>query len=329
MRRTFRILFGVSLAGIVVAGAVAMWAYAIYTGPGPLVEPTTLVISPGAGLRPIAAQLEKAGVIRNPFIFLVAARLEGRHTALKAGEYAFDPYISQKAVLAKLVQHDTVVRRVTIPEGRTSVEIITLLEEAEGLTGIIENLPNDGTLLPETYHYALGDTRVGVIERMQAEMARTLDELWRVRMDGLPFDDKADALVLASIVEKETAVPEERPRIAAVFINRLRRNMRLQSDPTVVYALTGGGGPLGREVTRLDLQTDHPYNTYMYPGLPPGPISNPGRASIEAVLNPLITEELYFVADGTGGHAFAKTLDEHNRNVARWRQFQRRNGKVE
>ncbi len=326
MRRTLNLLLGLALFAVIVAGGTAMWGYFVFTGPGPLTGPVSVVIPTGAGLRPIAAQLETAGVIRNPFVFILAARVRGQHGSLKAGEYAFDSAVSQQAVLEKLVQHDTVVRRVTIPEGLTSVEILALLEEAEGLVGVIETLPDEGALLPETYHFAYGDPRVGVLERMEAEMAQALDELWRVRMDGLPFTDKEEALTLASIVEKETSVPEERPRIAAVFINRLQRNMRLQSDPTVVYALTGGRGPLGRELTRLDLKTDHPYNTYEYPGLPPGPISNPGRASIEAVLNPLITDELYFVADGTGGHAFAKTLEEHNRNVARWRRLQKNAG---
>lgn len=323
MRRTFNLLLGLALFAVIVAGGTAMWGYFVFTGPGPLAGTVNVVVPAGAGLRPIAAQLETAGIIRNPFVFIISARLRSQHASLKAGEYAFDAAISQQDVLEKLVSHDTVVRRVTVPEGLTSVEILATLEEAEGLVGVIEALPDEGALLPETYHFAYGDSRVDVLARMEAEMNRALDELWRVRMDGLPFSTKEEALTLASIVEKETSVPEERARIAAVFINRLQRNMRLQSDPTVVYALTGGRGPLGRELTRLDLKTDHPYNTYVYPGLPPGPISNPGRASIEAVLNPLITDELYFVADGSGGHAFSKTLEEHNRNVARWRRLQR------
>jgi len=323
MRRTLNLLLGLVLFGVIVAGGTAMWGYFVFTGPGPLPGPVNLVVPAGAGLRPIAAQLETAGVIRNPFVFIVAARLRNLHGSLKAGEYAFDVSVSQEAVLDKLVRHDTVVRRITIPEGLTSVEILTLLEETDGLDGVIESLPDEGALLPETYHFAYGDARADILVRMESEMSQALDELWRVRMEGLPFSSKEEALTLAAIVEKETSVPEERPRIAAVFINRLQRKMRLQSDSTVVYALTGGLCPLGRDLTRLDLKTDHPYNTYEYPGLPPGPISNPGRASIEAVLNPLITDELYFVADGTGGHAFAKSLQEHNRNVARWRRLRK------
>lgn len=223
--------------------------------------------------------------------------------------------------LAKLVEGDTVVRKVTVPEGLTSTEIVALINEAEGLSGEIESVPPEGSLLPETFHFTYGDPRNALIERMQADMKRLLDGLWEGRAEDLPISTPEEAVILASIIEKETAVAGERPQVASVFVNRLNRGMPLQSDPTVVYALTDGEGPLGRPLTRQDWKVDSPYNTYANSGLPPGPIANPGRESLEAALQPAETEFLYFVADGSGGHAFAKTLAEHNRNVAKWRRI--------
>ncbi len=226
--------------------------------------------------------------------------------------------------LELMVSGKTVARRLTLPEGLTSFEVVALVQKAEGLEGEVQAVPPEGTLLPETYHYARGETRAEVVARMGRALDQVLDELWPERAPGLPISSPEQAVVLASIVEKETAVADERPLVASVFVNRLKKGMRLQSDPTVVYGLTGGKGPLGRALTRKDLQTPSPYNTYLADGLPPGPIANPGRASIEAVLNPAKTEYLYFVADGDGGHRFAKTLAEHNRNVAQWRKRQRK-----
>jgi UPF0755 protein len=197
------------------------------------------------------------------------------------------------------------------------------LEAAEGLTGPLPDPPPQGSLLPETYFFENGETRAAMLARMQKAMTDALAELWPQRAENLPFDTPEQAVVLASIVEKETGVAAERPQVASVFVNRLRRGMPLQSDPTVIFALTGGEADLGRPLLRADLQVDHPVNTYVVNGLPPTPIANPGRASLEAVLNPAETDFLYFVADGTGGHAFARTLAEHNRNVARWRAVQR------
>ncbi|HSR71798.1 MAG TPA: endolytic transglycosylase MltG, partial [Kiloniellales bacterium] len=202
----------------------------------------------------------------------------------------------------------------------TSQEAVTLIEQAEYLDGEIETVPPEGSLLPETYHYSRGDRREAVLERMRAALTDALAELWPRRVEGLPLSSPREAVILASIVEKETGLAEERPMIASVFYNRLRGGMRLQSDPTVVYGLAGGSGALGRPLTRADLQTPTPFNTYLIDGLPPEPISNPGRAAIEAVLQPAETEYLYFVADGNGGHRFAETLAEHNRNVAEWRR---------
>ena len=195
-----------------------------------------------------------------------------------------------------------------------------MLAATPALAGEMAPVPAEGSLLPETYHYGRGDRRAALIARMAAAMDETLAELWQGRAEGLPFDSPPAAMVLASIVEKETGLAAERRHVAGVFVNRLRRGMRLQSDPTVIYGLTGGAGPLGRPLTRADLETDHPYNTYRIDGLPPHPIANPGREAIAAVLDPLPTGDLYFVADGSGGHVFAPTLDEHNRNVANWRR---------
>jgi UPF0755 protein len=212
-------------------------------------------------------------------------------------------------------------RRLTLPEGLTSAEAVVLINGAEALDGDAGETPVEGSLLPETYHYVRGDLRTELVRRMQRSLDETIDELWPRRAEDLPLADKREAIILASIVEKETGIPEERPRVASVFVNRLRAGMRLQSDPTVAYGISGGSGPLGRALTRQDLQTPSPYNTYLNDGLPPGPISNPGRAAIEAVLNPADTKFLYFVASGNGGHAFAKTLEEHNRNVEQWRKL--------
>jgi UPF0755 protein len=217
----------------------------------------------------------------------------------------------------------TVKHRLTIPEGLTSAEIVALVAAAPDLEGSVPAaLPADGSLLPETYFFSKGDTREQLLERMRKGMSDALAELWPARDGAVALKTVAEAVTLASIVEKETGLAAERPRVASVFFNRLAQGMPLQSDPTVIYALTGGKGPLGRALLRADLQVASPYNTYANPGLPPGPIANPGRASLEAVLHPDSTKDLYFVADGSGGHAFAATLDEHNRNVAAWRKQQ-------
>jgi UPF0755 protein len=224
-------------------------------------------------------------------------------------------------VIAMLAKGETVARRLTVAEGLTVSEIFQLLQSTDGLAGELPPPPAEGSLLPETYFYAFGDSRVGLVRRMEDAMRQTLDELWPQRAEDLPLRTRREALILASIVDKETGVADERDRVAAVFINRLRRGMRLQADPTVIYGLTEGNGALGRELNRQDWEHDSAYNTYQIDGLPPGPIGNPGRASIEAVLRPAPVDYLYFVADGTGGHVFARTLAEHNRNVAQWRKI--------
>lgn len=310
--------------------AVAVWAGLSvndYLSQGPLLEEKIVLIERGSGVSAIAAKLKAEGVIDKPFIFKIAARLTDKHSSLKAGEYQFVAGISMAEVLNKMHEGDTFDRAITIAEGLTSWQVVQRLNANETLTGDITDIPAEGSLLPETYHFIAGDTRGAKIAEMQAAMTKTIDELWEGRAENLPFDTKEQAIVLASIVEKETGVGEERERVAGVFVNRLRLGMPLQTDPTVIYAITkgkiqeGGQGPLGRRLLSKDLQTDSPYNTYKNAGLPPGPIANPGRAAIAATLNPEAHDYIYFVADGTGGHAFGRTLAEHNANVAKWRRI--------
>ncbi len=320
--------FLIVFSAILAAGA-GLWAYHEYTRAGPLTEPALFVVESGQGVATISARLAADGIIAEPLLFRGAARLTGADKAIKAGEYRFEPGLSMVALLQKL-EDGAVYRRVlTIPEGLTSWQIVQLLNDTEGLRGEITEIPPEGSLLPETYHYVWGDDRQAKLDRMRQAMKETLDQLVRDRPDGGPLLSEAEVVILASIVEKETSVAAERRRVAGVFVNRLEKGMKLQTDPTVIYALTEGRiqdegqGPLGRRLLRKDLQFESPYNTYKYPGLPPGPIANPGRASLEAVLNPEEHEYYYFVADGTGGHAFGKTLEEHNRNVAQWRTIRR------
>jgi UPF0755 protein len=324
--RLIRLVAIVLLAVFLAAGGVAVWAYRVTVAPGALQETKTTVIARGSGVRDIAYQLARASIIERPRLFELLVLFRGAQQDLRAGEYAFGPGTSMQGALDILREGRTVVRRVTLAEGLTSKEMVAALAHAEGLEGTIEAPPPDGSLLPDTYHYSYGDNRGEILSRMTKAMDGVLAELWAKRAADLPLASPTEALILASIVEKETAVPSERARIAAVFVNRLRKGMRIESDPTVVYGLTDGAGPLGRALTRGDLKRDHPYNTYRIAGLPPGPICNPGRDSLAAVMNPLATDEYYFVADGTGGHAFARTLEEHNRNVARWRTLKRANG---
>ncbi len=322
MRRFLSVLIVLTLAGVCAVAGAWLWLQDQVHAAGPLAQERVVVIEPGSGLNSIAARLADVGVIESDFIFRIQARLSGSAAQLKAGEYAFAAGISADDVLAKIVAHDVVVRFVTVPEGLTTPQIEDLLRDTAGLNGGVPAGLENGTLLPETYGFSLGDSRSDLVARMSQAMDRTVTELWDVRAPNLPLDTPREAVILASIVEKETGVAAERARVAAVFINRLRRGMRLQSDPTVAYGVDPSGA-LGRPLRRSDLDTPTPYNTYVISGLPPGPICHPGRASLAAVLNPIESDELYFVADGTGGHAFARTLAEHNRNVARWRRIER------
>ncbi len=315
-------LFAVILIGAAATGGIVVWAYNAVHAPGPLSEPQVYVVPRGAALVTIASDLELAGAIDDGELFMGYARYRRAHRSLRAGEYELPAGASMADILDLLVSGKTVLHRVTIPEGLTSYQAAALINEAAPMTGTAE-IPPEGSILPETYTFTRDEDRAALVGRMREAMARTLAELWEQRAPDLPIKTPEEAVILASIVERETGIPEERPRVAAVFVNRLRKGMRLQSDPTIIYALSEGRGRLDRQLLFKDLELEDPYNTYRVRGLPPGPICNPGRASMAAVLNPPDTRELYFVADGTGGHVFAETLAEHERNVRNWRKIER------
>ena len=320
MRRVFLSILCLSfLAGFLSYGYSSFEDYR--SGVGPSTEEKIVLLPRGSGLNAIVNRLDRAGVIEHPWLFQIAVRLGGHDRKLKAGEYAFEAGISPKDIITKLTEGKSLLRRFTVIEGQTVAEVFRLLDNAEGLTGDLPEKPKEGTLLPETYLYSQGDTKANLIKRMQDAMTAVLERAWKDRDNDLPYASPEEALIMASIVDKETSVPEERFEVAAVFVNRLRLGMRLQSDPTIIYGLTEGQGPLDRELTRQDWKLDDPYNTYVIDALPPGPIGNPGKSSIEAVMHPADVDYLFFVADGSGGHAFAVTLDEHNDNVARWRRI--------
>lgn len=323
MRNLLKVLTIFAIAAVLTAGGVFAWGYRTFHAPAENLESVTIVIQPGSSLRTIAGQLAEHGLVRDARVFALGARLDPRHTRLTAGEYRFPAQVSALEIIDKLARHDVVQHTVTVPEGLTSTEIAALLSTETGLDGEIETIPSEGSLLPETYQYTHGATRRMILDRMAEGLDDLKTTLWPNRAADLPIDSWDEAVILASIVEKETGVASERGKVAGVFVNRLRRGMRLQSDPTVSYGITQGKTGLGRPLTKADLRTKTPYNTYVIDGLPPGPICNPGRDAIAAVLNPTPTKALYFVADGTGGHAFANTLAEHNRNVAKWRRLQK------
>jgi UPF0755 protein len=314
-----------TLAGVFLLALI--WAAWSYQGPGPKAprgEVTNVILRKGAGVTEIASTLERAHVVGSASIFVAASQVTGAGRHLKAGEYEFPSRTPMAKVLSAIRDGKIVRHQVTVPEGMTSQAVVDELTNIPILTGAVAT-PPEGSILPETYQYSRGEDRSAVLARMISARDALVTLLWSKRQDGLPFTTPDEAVTLASIVEKETGLPSERPRVAAVFINRLRAGQRLQSDPTIIYGITGGK-PLGRGIRASELIANTPYNTYVIPGLPPGPIANPGRASLAAVLDPPKTTELYFVADGTGGHVFASTYEQHAKNVARWRAVERAKG---
>ena len=285
---------------------------------GPRLNLTSVVVPKGASLKTVAEELSRAGVIDKPWLFGIMARINGLAKHLKAGEYQFMPGISLQAAMDKIARGEVFFRRITIPEGLTSGQIMYLIANYPDLEGEIDLDVKEGELLPETYSFELGASRNSIILQARAAMQKALEEVWASRDSSLPLKDVNELLTLASIIEKETGVPEERPLVASVFLNRLKKGMRLQTDPTVIYAITEGETSFGRSLKRADLKIDSPYNTYLNYGLPPGPICNPGREALMAAARPQQSDYLYFVADGKGGHRFARSLNEHNRNVKAW-----------
>ncbi len=320
--RVFLSFFLGALVVAIACGVAIFYGYREYARPGPLAQAKIFEIEKGLGTPEIAAKLEKAGIISNANAFSAAAFLTGSRGSLKAGEYEFPASAAMRDVMNLLVSGKSILYKVSIPEGWTTSMALARLGQNSVLMGEVTALPQEGAIMPDTYVFKRGMTRQKLIEEMTAAQIKLLDEIWAKRSSGLALRSKEEAVVLASIVEKETAVASERPLIASVFLNRLAKGMRLQSDPTIIYGIVGGKGKLDRRLTKSDITKPTPYNTYTIDGLPPGPIANPGRASLEAVVNPPHTTYLYFVADGSGGHAFASTLQEHNRNVARWRNLE-------
>lgn len=314
------------LAAFCVAAAslVSYLEAGAFAAPGPATAETVLVIAPGTSLNAIANRLETEGVVRHAMWFRLAVLRRGGAEALRAGEYAIPAQASMADIYDMVLQGRTIQHRITVAEGLTSAQAVRLINADPVLIGEPVEAPPQGTLLPETYLFERGTRREEILERMRTAQQELLDMLWTTRAGELPFDTPEEAVILASIVEKETSIAEERRRIAAVFINRLRSGMRLESDPTIIYGLTGGE-PLGHGLRVSEIAEPNPYNTYQIDGLPPTPICNPGSDAIAAVLDPPETDERFFVADGTGGHVFASTLNEHARNVAAWRAIERQN----
>lgn len=312
-------------------GILSVTLQSSFDQPGPLGHTTVAVIPKGEGVYEIASRLEREGIISDRRMFMaqyLAERLytnyaEGKPIQLKAGEFEIRKQASLRQVLDTLSEGRTILYRITIPEGLTSAQIVERLKAEPNLEGEIGQIPPEGSLLPDTFKFSRGMPRQELVDRMRTEQQRLLATLWEKRQKNLPFETPAQAMTLASIVEKETGRADERSRVAGVFVNRLRSRMRLQSDPTIVYGIIGGQGSLGRPIARSDIDTRTAYNTYQIDGLPPGPICNPGRSAIEATLDPAKTTDLYFVADGTGGHTFSASLKDHNSAVQTWRRVER------
>jgi UPF0755 protein len=321
------VIVGNAIISIFLIVAVAA-GYALYVGkqrfaaPGPLQQDRVVNVPRGAGIRDIGEVLSREGVIDQPWIFVVGALLLKSHEGLKAGEYEFKAHASLSEVVTTMSEGKVVPHQISIPEGLTSEQIVARLMDDDVLSGNINEIPAEGSMLPDTYNFTRGMSRAQLIQHMQHAQQRLVTDIWERRSPDLPLKTPDQLVILASLIEKETGKADERTRIAAVFVNRLKQKIRLQSDPTIIYGLVGGKGTLGRPIMKSEIDQPTPYNTYQIDGLPPGPIANPGRAALEAAANPARTRELYFVADGTGGHAFAESYEQHQKNVLRLRQLQ-------
>ncbi len=304
-------------------GATLFFGKQRYDAPGPLAQDKVVDIPRGLGSRQIAELLERQGVIDEPWVFIGGVLVRKARGELKHGEYRFQAHASMASVVDTMIEGKVVQHALTVPEGLTSEQVVARLLDDDALSGPITQIPREGTLLPDTYKYTRGMTREQMIRRMQRDDQRVLAEVWARRSPDLPLTTPQELVTLASIVEKETGKADERSRVAAVFINRLKRKMRLQSDPTIIYGLTGGKGSLGHALLKSEMERPNPYNTYQIDGLPPGPIANPGRASLDAVANPARTKDLYFVADGSGGHVFSENYQQHIKNVAHLRGLEK------
>lgn len=309
----------------IVAGGVFLYAKRSFEGRGPLAADSTFAVKEGAGLNTIANNLEEGGMITSSRIFALGVGAAGKASALKAGEYEIKAGSSMRDIMDVIASGKSILASLTIPEGLTVEQAFQRIAGSDVLTGDMPAvMPPEGSLAADTQRFTRGMDRQKIIDKMMADQAELVNSIWTSRAPDLPVKDVNEFVTLASIVEKETGIASERPQVAAVFVNRLRKGMRLQSDPTILYGLFGGKGrPADRPIYQSDIEKPTPYNTYVIDGLPPGPIANPGRAALEAVAHPADSDALYFVADGSGGHVFASTLQEHNRNVAKWRDIQK------
>jgi UPF0755 protein len=315
-------LLSLIVLAIVIVGAVFFYGVTTFNADGPIAEDTTFTVEPGNSVATIANRLQEQGLVTNAYVFRFGTVALNRDTGIRAGEFEIATGSSMADILRELTEGRPIQRGITVPEGFTTWQVVQRVNAAENLTGEIEVMPAEGAILPGTYDYQRGDTRQSVIDRMVAAMDAAVAEVWETRNPDLPLSTPAELVTLASIVERETGVADEREQVAGVFVNRLNISMRLQSDPTIIYGITMGEGSLGRGLRRSEIDQLTPYNTYQIDGLPPGPIANPGIESLRAVANPAETDALYFVADGTGGHAFARTYGEHRQNVAFWRRIE-------
>ena len=326
--QTLNAMLSLIVLGLVAVGALFYYAIVQFNKPGQITEDTVFAVSEGSGLNSVAGELEAQGIIDNRYIFRFGAIAHELNKGLKRGEYLLPANASMKEVLDTLVNGRPVQYDVTIPEGFTSWQVVERLLAHEDLTGEIAERPAEGSLLPNTYSFERGTDRQVIIDEMKKAQADALEQIWAGRDQNIPIETKEELVILASIVEEEAGGVDDRPLVAGVFINRLNKGMRLQSDPTIIYGITKGEGTLGRGLKRSEIDAKTEYNTYQIDGLPPGPISNPGLEALKAVANPEATDALFFVADGQGGHAFAATYDEHQKNVAAWRKIEQERAKI-